>query len=221
MLTSGFSGAGIEGVLKSVGVPKGSFYYYFKSKEAFGLEVLKHYEAKIFGQFDQHYFNQQLSPLNRLRSAMALGMRVMVERQFKGGCLIGTLAQEMAAQSPAFREAIEGIYRRWRGSHLQCFAAAQRQGEISAELPLVYLTESYGMMLQGAIMEAKVTESLVPLQIVHWMYYEHLGRPDGRLDEETEALLRGNLCSLPAAMGAQLVTQGLTPPPAQPLGVVS
>jgi len=48
---SGFTRSGIETILRSVGVPKGSFYHYFASKEAFGIAVLMRYrqyfEAKL------------------------------------------------------------------------------------------------------------------------------------------------------------------------------
>ena len=40
----GFQITGIEEVLKRVGVPKGSFYHYFKSKDEFGHAVIENYE---------------------------------------------------------------------------------------------------------------------------------------------------------------------------------
>ena len=42
-----FNTTGIEQVLKRVSVPKGSFYHYFDSKDAFGREVLAEY-GKLF-----------------------------------------------------------------------------------------------------------------------------------------------------------------------------
>src|SRR5438132_4961652 len=40
MLEKGYHHMGIQDVLQAAGVPKGSFYYYFPSKEAFGLAVI-------------------------------------------------------------------------------------------------------------------------------------------------------------------------------------
>ncbi len=39
----GFSSTGIDGILKRVGVPKGSFYHYFSSKEDFGTQLIERY----------------------------------------------------------------------------------------------------------------------------------------------------------------------------------
>ena len=39
----GFASAGIEEILSMIQVPKGSFYHYFESKEAFGIVLIKSY----------------------------------------------------------------------------------------------------------------------------------------------------------------------------------
>ena len=56
----GFANAGIDGILKRVSVPKGSFYYYFSSKEAFGYAVLEHYGAYFAKKLDRHLLNDTL-----------------------------------------------------------------------------------------------------------------------------------------------------------------
>ena len=43
----GFNGSGIAEIIKKANVPKGSFYYYFKSKEQFAVEVLEHYSKNL------------------------------------------------------------------------------------------------------------------------------------------------------------------------------
>lgn len=47
LMTYGYSGLGIQQVLKVCGIPKGSFYNFFDSKDAFVLEVLSYYNLKI------------------------------------------------------------------------------------------------------------------------------------------------------------------------------
>ena len=45
MLEKSFHSVGLTEILEAVKVPKGSFYHHFKSKEQFGVEMLKHYVA--------------------------------------------------------------------------------------------------------------------------------------------------------------------------------
>jgi len=49
ILRNGFRATGINTVLEEAGVPKGSFYYYFKSKNDFGLAVIDAY-AEVYRQ---------------------------------------------------------------------------------------------------------------------------------------------------------------------------
>ena len=43
----GFNDTGLQEILREAGVPKGSFYYYFDSKETFGLELIDVYISLI------------------------------------------------------------------------------------------------------------------------------------------------------------------------------
>ena len=67
MLTEqGFMSTGIEGVLKRIGVPKGSFYHYFDSKEAFGQAVLESYGTYFARKLDRWLLRGAVPPLQRL-----------------------------------------------------------------------------------------------------------------------------------------------------------
>src|SRR6516164_1511854 len=66
-LERGFNNAGIEAVLQAAGVPKGSFYYYFESKEDFGLQVLDRFAEDIVANFSRCQSNTSLGPLARFR----------------------------------------------------------------------------------------------------------------------------------------------------------
>ncbi|MFQ1701113.1 TetR/AcrR family transcriptional regulator [Loktanella agnita] len=51
-LRHGFSGVGLSRILAESGVPKGSFYYYFSSKEAFGAALLEDYVTGYLARID-------------------------------------------------------------------------------------------------------------------------------------------------------------------------
>ncbi|WP_147479815.1 TetR/AcrR family transcriptional regulator, partial [Pseudomonas syringae group genomosp. 3] len=52
MTNKGYTAVGLAEVLSTAGVPKGSFYYYFKSKEEFGQALLEEYFSEYLGRVD-------------------------------------------------------------------------------------------------------------------------------------------------------------------------
>ncbi len=66
LTAQGLTATGIESVLKRVDVPKGSFYHYFDSKDAFGLEVLQSYAEYFARKLDRWLLDDSLPPLQRL-----------------------------------------------------------------------------------------------------------------------------------------------------------
>ena len=57
---------GIDGVLKTVGVPKGSFYHYFDSKEDFGRAVMDNYAAYFANKLKRWFLDDSMTPLQRV-----------------------------------------------------------------------------------------------------------------------------------------------------------
>ena len=90
----GFTSSGIEAILKKVGVPKGSFYHYFASKEAFGETVIAHYNRYFSDKLDMHLLNTDSSPIGRLQHFLDDAVQGMAKHDFKRGCLVGHLGQE-------------------------------------------------------------------------------------------------------------------------------
>src|SRR5262245_32447287 len=62
----GFMSTGLETLLAQEKVPKGSFYYYFESKEAFGYAVLENYASYFAKRLDRHFLNEALTPMERI-----------------------------------------------------------------------------------------------------------------------------------------------------------
>ena len=67
ILEQGYHQTGIQDVLQAAGVPKGSFYYYFPSKEAFGQAVIAQFAAAYLAHLEQCLGDTTARPLTRLR----------------------------------------------------------------------------------------------------------------------------------------------------------
>jgi len=95
----GFNPTGLNTVLKTAGVPKGSFYYYFASKEDFGLAIIDEFAIAYNEKIDSFLSDTKVSPLQRIRNYLQNGLETINEGQCKRGCLIGTLGQELSSQN--------------------------------------------------------------------------------------------------------------------------
>jgi len=163
-LEKGYNHAGIESILQAAGVPKGSFYYYFESKEDFGLQVLDSFAECYNENFERDLGDPSLSPLERLRRYFEAACERIQSQECRTGCLAGNLSQEMAVQSEAFRARLEEIFEGWVNRYAELLGQAQQLGEIPPHLDVHDLAEFWLNSWQGAVLRAKTIRSARPLQ---------------------------------------------------------
>ena len=161
----GFSATGIDEILRSVGVPKGSFYHYFPSKEAFGAELIERYSAYFAQKLDRHFGNDLLSPLNRLRAFIADAESSMQRFDYKRGCLIGNLGQEMGALPESFRMQLVDAFADWQDRTARCLEAARAAGEIATSTDSNRLAAFFWIGWEGAVLRAKLERRVDPLRL--------------------------------------------------------
>ena len=159
----GFQITGIDEVLKRVGVPKGSFYHYFKSKDHFGHAVIDNYEAYYAKKMDRIFNDYSQSPLQRLVNFTVNAKNGMVKFDFKRGCLIGNLGQELAALDTQFRERLEGVLLSWEKRVADCLREAIDIGELLPGQDPQALSRFFWVGWEGAILRSKLMRSLEPI----------------------------------------------------------
>jgi TetR/AcrR family transcriptional repressor of nem operon len=173
-LEKGYNNSGIEAILQEAGVPKGSFYYYFSSKEDFGLQVLDLFASHLGEMLDQSLGDTTASPLERLRRHFEAIIAKLESRACRNGCLIGNFSQEMADQSEVFRARLEEIFERWVDRLAGCLDEAQKAGEIPAHLDVRELAGFWLNSWQGAILRAKTMRSIAPLRTFLGMIFGYV-----------------------------------------------
>lgn len=166
MLTeSGFIRSGIDPILKSVGVPKGSFYHYFSSKEAFGLAVLARYRRYFEAKLDGFLLDEAFSPLERLQRFAQDAQDGIVRHEFRRGCLVGNLEQESSLLSEAFREPLQATYRSWQSRVATCLSESQKQGEIDLQDSIEETSQAFWIGWEGAVHRSRLEKSTQPLRL--------------------------------------------------------
>ncbi len=163
--TNGFNATGIDSVLKKAGVPKGSFYYYFGSKEDFGFAIIDKFAEEYDLKLTSYFGDTSVSPLQRMRNYMEHTIEHLAENKCKRGCLIGNLGQELADQNERFRARLESIFHSWQNVFSSCLKDAQEQGEIAQGIDCDVMAEFILSGWEGAILRAKVMQSPHSLRI--------------------------------------------------------
>lgn len=159
----GYSGVGIDEILRTAGVPKGSFYHYFDSKESFGGELITAYADYFAARLDRWFLDSSLSPLDRLRGFIRDASRNMKRHDFRRGCLVGNLGQEMAALPPSFRARIIAVFVDWQRRTERCLRAARDAGQIAPTMSCRALAELFWIGWEGAVLRAKLEGHARPL----------------------------------------------------------
>ncbi len=172
----GFVSTGIDRLLKGLGVPKGSFYHYFESKEAFGYAVIDNYRAYFARKLDRWLLDETLAPLARLAAFVADAKAGMARYEFRRGCLVGNLGQELGATHDGFRDRLEATLGDWRNRLATCLEAARAAGEIAPEADCRRLADYFWVGWEGAVLRAKLVRSNAPIDLFAEMFFAGLPR---------------------------------------------
>src|ERR1700675_3230537 len=97
LLDKGFNGVGVQEITETAGVPKGSFYNHFESKEALGAEIVERYGADTRRR--ELLSNKSIPPLDRLRRHYERLNTIFVDAKFERGCILGNFSAELSNQS--------------------------------------------------------------------------------------------------------------------------
>lgn len=172
LYTQGFNASGVQEIADASGVPKGSFYNYFKNKEDFGLQVLDYYTENLCRYLEQNLLKAQGSPLSRLQRMFDNWIHKLENRC--SGCLAGNLSQELANQNPIFQKALEKSFNKLQYYYTACLEEAKQTGEIEQNANPELLAAFIYNAWQGALVRAKAQGNLAPLKDFKKVIFEIL-----------------------------------------------
>jgi TetR/AcrR family transcriptional regulator, transcriptional repressor for nem operon len=160
----GYHHTGIQEVIKAAGIPKGSFYFYFASKEDFGLQLIDYFKQRYLDMVMPIISCTSLSPLKRLEKIFDLFINRFTEMDFTCGCPIGNLSQEMGDLSPAFRNKLKESI----DLMVQVITGLLQEGKETGEVPPgLDLEETANFIVSGwhgALIRMKIVKAAEPLE---------------------------------------------------------
>jgi TetR/AcrR family transcriptional repressor of nem operon len=160
LVEKGFNAVGVQDITATAGVPKGSFYNHFESKEALGVEIVARYGADEARR--EILADRSIPPLPRLRRHFERINALFVDSQFERGCILGSFSAELANQSAPIRDSLRDLYGQWTKDIAAAVAEAQDEGKIANKTKAAdiaaFLLDSY----EGALLRARVERSRKP-----------------------------------------------------------
>jgi len=155
----GFNAAGVQDIVAAADVPKGSFYSYFDSKEAFAAEVLEDYWDSIERRHGKVMYDARIKPLERIEALFDLLVTDHAVQDFKLGCLVGNLSLELSNTSSDVRSTLGHILSRWEGMIIACVEEAKKRQEFAMDHDSAKLAAIIIEAWEGAVLRSKVERS--------------------------------------------------------------
>jgi TetR/AcrR family transcriptional regulator, transcriptional repressor for nem operon len=157
----GFNATSVQDITEAAGVPKGSFYNHFASKDELGAAIVRLYAAK--GEARRAALKDPTSPpLVRLRRYFE-GLASAGRYPDTPGCLLGNFGAELSNQSPAIRAQLSAAFADWTDSLAELIEEARRDGALPQDSDPKVLAAFVIDAWEGAVLRAKVEQNRAPV----------------------------------------------------------
>lgn len=181
LLERGYHDLGIQPLLSATGIPKGSFYHHFKSKEDFALQVIDIYMEEVHQGLDICLGDESKPPLERVRAFFEASQE-KYRREGYLGCLLGGLGQELSGVSEVFRRKVDWCFSEIARRIAACLEQAHRRGELPAETNPRKLADLLVNCWEGAALRCRLLRDPAPLQAMLDFYFRSVaGEPAASL----------------------------------------
>ncbi len=162
MAGKGFSAVGLKEILDESDVPKGSFYYYFSSKEDFGVALLQHYFDDYLADIDETLQQPEVNHAIRLMRYFEIWRETQSFSDCQGKCLAVKLGAEVADLSDKMRltlmKGTAGIISRLADA----LEAGAAEGSLTLEDEPEKVAESLYQLWVGASVMVKIVRTVTP-----------------------------------------------------------
>ena len=163
MKRQGYNGTSVKDIVDAAGVPKGSFYNYFQSKESFAVEALEAVASKDYLASRALLSVTGKSPLQRLQYFFEQNAQHASECEFQIGCFLGNLGQEMSDSNESIRRKVKQVLKRNTQLFAEIIDEAKEAGEIKQSAQTDVIAEFIMNAWEGTLLRMKASKSREPL----------------------------------------------------------
>ena len=160
LMTRGFEGASVGALVIEAGVPKGSFYNHFPSKELFAVEHVHRYVQSLdLGSLSQ----DAGSALDTVRRHFEQQIALRQDGTVPPSCLLGTLSTTVTAEYPVLLAAVRQGFCDWIAALTAVLERASAAGELGTDRSPSDIAAALVDSFEGAVARARATQHWDPL----------------------------------------------------------
>jgi len=156
ILGKGFSAVGLAEILSTAGVPKGSFYHYFRSKEQFGIELVQHYFSLYLSRLEALFQDASLTPGQRIMAYWTRWHQLYRDGSCEEQCLVVKLSAEVADLSEPMRQELLAGTQQIVTHLARILEQAQAEHEVILPTPPRAMAEELYQLWLGASLLTKL-----------------------------------------------------------------
>lgn len=172
----GYHGTGIKEIVDTAHIPKGSFYNYFKSKEEFGIEIVRWHSADFWNKWYAIMDDSSPDPLQALKECF----EVMLESHFD--CAVDTfsvvahIAAEICESSADCRVSMKALFENMRDNLAGYIRKAQELDLARRDVDATELASLFWDAWTGSIIRMKMENNVASLTQCVSLLLDHLLR---------------------------------------------
>jgi TetR/AcrR family transcriptional regulator, transcriptional repressor for nem operon len=160
----GFSAVGLNEILQTSKVPKGSFYHYFESKESFGEALLQSYFENYMALLEGVLTRPNTSMAERLMTYWTYWLDTQGNCDPKDKCLAVKLAAEVSDLSEPMRMTLEQGTNAIIARVARAIEAGMSEGSLPDQPDAQGMAATLYQLWLGASLRAKITRDRAPLE---------------------------------------------------------
>ncbi|MEO0339132.1 MAG: TetR/AcrR family transcriptional regulator [Bacteroidota bacterium] len=154
--SNGYNGTSVNDIVSAAGVPKGSFYFYFDSKDDFVLKALERYYLMECKPAFRLLEEKNKSAKERLLSFYRFRNENMKEElNCEKGSMICNISNEMSEHNEAIRSKIKGLHAMTHKKIIKVVDEAQEEGSMKKNIPAAEVVDFIENVFNGALITMK------------------------------------------------------------------
>lgn len=167
---NGYHGTGIKKVLDVVKVPKGSFYNYFSSKEAYVSDIIEEYNRQSLAMFDRFVSQSTLPAMEQLKTIYQFMLAKFSAEHCQQGCLIGSIAAEIGNNFELCQKAMQLGVNDWLTRITALIEQSQTEGTVRKDMPARDIAEVLWSAWEGSLIKMKMDGNIqAPEKVINLM----------------------------------------------------